>query len=112
MADSTKANAVQVEIFGQSYSVHAGAEPGYVERLASAVDAHMRDLSRSGAAVDSVRVAVLTALNLADESSQAREAAAAAERRALAAEERQRAAEEEARDRDEAARVAERVAKE
>lgn len=65
MAD--KAATVQVEIFGQSYRVKAGTEPGYVEQLAAHVDAEMREVSRQAGAVDSVRVAVLAALNIADE---------------------------------------------
>ena len=62
MADktTTTGNAVHVEIFGQTYTVKAGADPGYV-------DAQMREVSRAAGAVDSVRVAVLAALNLADE---------------------------------------------
>jgi cell division protein ZapA len=65
MAD--KPSAVHVEIFGQTYAVQAGTEPGYVEQLAAFVDAQMRDVSRAAGAVDSVRVAVLSALNIADE---------------------------------------------
>ena len=65
MAD--KANLIHVEIFGQTYAVKAGADPGYVEALAAFVDGQMKDVSRSSAAVDSVRIAVLAALNLADE---------------------------------------------
>jgi cell division protein ZapA len=66
-------NSVQVEIFGQVYSVRAGASPGYVERLAAQVDEQMRDVSRSAGVVDSLRVAVLAALNLADEAARASE---------------------------------------
>ena len=65
MAD--KANLVHVEILGQTYAVKAGADPGYVESLAAFVDKEMKDVSRASGAVDSVRVAVLAALNLADE---------------------------------------------
>jgi cell division protein ZapA len=65
MAD--KASQVQVEIFGQTYSVKGGADPGYVEQLAAHVDGQMREVSRSGGSVDSVRIAVLAALNIADE---------------------------------------------
>jgi cell division protein ZapA len=65
MAD--KASTVQVEIFGQTYSVKAGDDPRYVEALASFVDSQMKDVSRASGAVDSVRIAVLAALNLADE---------------------------------------------
>jgi cell division protein ZapA len=65
MAD--KPNLVHVQIFGQTYAVKAGADPGYVERLAAFVDAQMTEVSRGTGAVDSVRVAVLAALNIADE---------------------------------------------
>ena len=65
MAD--KPNLVHVEIFGQSYAVRAGTDPGYVERLAAYVDGQMQEISRASGAVDSVRVAVLAALNIADE---------------------------------------------
>ena len=65
MAD--KASLVHVEIFGQTYAVKPGTDPGYVEKLAAYVDEQMKDVSRASGAVDSLRVAVLAALNLADE---------------------------------------------
>ncbi len=64
---SDKPSLVHVEVFGQTYAVRAGADPGYVETLAEFVDGRMKDVSRSTGAVDSVRIAVLAALNLADE---------------------------------------------
>lgn len=70
-----KPSSVQVEIFGQTYSVRAGAEVGYVERLAAQVDGQMREISRSAGAVDSLRIAVLAALNIADENARLREEA-------------------------------------
>ncbi len=62
-----KPASVQVEIFGQTYRVKAGTEPGYVEQLAAYVDSEMRQVGQKAGAVDSVRVAVLAALNIADE---------------------------------------------
>ena len=62
-----KSHLVHVEIFGQTYAVKAGADPGYVEKLAALVDEKMKEVSRSSGAVDSVRIAVLAALNIADE---------------------------------------------
>jgi cell division protein ZapA len=62
-----KGNLVQVEILGQTYSVRAGGDPGYVQKLAAFVDEQMKQTSRESGAVDSLRIAVLTALNLADE---------------------------------------------
>jgi len=65
MADSP--NLVHVEIFGQTYAVRAGADAAYVEQLGRYVDDQMQQISRSSGAVDSVRIAVLAALNIADE---------------------------------------------
>lgn len=65
MADKT--NLVHVDIFGQTYAVKGGADPSYVERLGAYVDTQMKEVSRSSGAVDSVRIAVLAALNIADE---------------------------------------------
>ncbi len=62
-----KPGLVHVDVFGQTYAVRAGADPGYVESLATFVDGRMKDVSRNSGAVDSVRIAVLAALNLADE---------------------------------------------
>jgi cell division protein ZapA len=62
-----KAGLVQVEIFGQTYAVKSGGDAAYVQKLAAFVDEEMKDVSRASGAVDSLRVAVLAALNLADE---------------------------------------------
>jgi len=67
MVDKAGGSSVHVEIFGQTYTVKAGADPGYVEELAAHVDAQMREVGKTAGAVDSVRVAVLAALNIADE---------------------------------------------
>ncbi len=66
---------VHVEIFGQTYAVRAGADPGYVERLAAFVDGRMKEVARSTKTVDSQRIAVLAALNVADELFAARDGA-------------------------------------
>jgi cell division protein ZapA (FtsZ GTPase activity inhibitor) len=43
MAD--KADLVHVEIFGQTYAVKAGGDPGYVEKLAALVDEQLSAVS-------------------------------------------------------------------
>lgn len=58
--------AVVVDIYDQIYQLR-GVNPEHIERLASVVDSKMRAVSSHGATVDSLRVAVLAALNLADE---------------------------------------------
>jgi cell division protein ZapA len=68
---------ITVEIYGQSYHL-SGDDPEYIRRLAAQVDAKMRAVAAQGRTVDSLRVAVLAALNLADELSQTGQAGAAA----------------------------------
>ena len=61
-----EAGAVVVDIYDQVYQLR-GTDPQHIERLAALVDAKMRAVSSHGATVDSLRVAVLAALNIADE---------------------------------------------
>jgi cell division protein ZapA len=65
MAD--KPHLLHVEIFGQTYAVRVGTDPRYIEELAAYVDKQMREVSRAGGAVDTLKIAVLAALNIADE---------------------------------------------
>ena len=81
-------STVHVEIFGQTYTVKAGTDPGYVEELAAYVDAQMREVGKAAGAVDSVRVAVLAALNIADECFRLRGQVRDADERAAARAER------------------------
>jgi len=61
------ADVVPVEINGQRYPIRSSLDPAYVARLASYVDEKMRAAAETTPATDSVRLAVLTALNIADE---------------------------------------------
>ena len=58
--------SIAVEIYDQVYNLR-GTDHAYIERLAQVVDAKMRAVSAHGNTVDSLRVAVLAALNIADE---------------------------------------------
>ncbi len=58
--------AVVVDIYDQVYQLR-GTDPEHIEKLAAIVDAKMRAVSAHGTTVDSLRVAVLAALNIADE---------------------------------------------
>jgi len=57
---------VRVEIYDQTYHLR-GSDPEYIAHLAAYVDTKMRLISQQAATVDSLRVAVLAALNIADE---------------------------------------------
>jgi cell division protein ZapA len=61
-----EAQAILVDIYDQTYRLR-GTDRPYVEKLAALVDAKMRAVAAQGRTVDSLRVAVLAALNLADE---------------------------------------------
>ncbi len=63
---ATPPAAISVDIYDQVYHLR-GTDPAYIERLARSVDAKMRAVSAHGGTVDSLRVAVLAALNIADE---------------------------------------------
>ena len=57
---------IRVEIYDQSYNLR-GTDPDYINQLADYVDTKMRTIARQASTVDSLKVAVLTALNIADE---------------------------------------------
>jgi cell division protein ZapA len=60
-------NRVKVEIYGQSYTMAGELDEAYVQKLARYVDEKMRAVAEATQTVDSVRVAVLAAVALADE---------------------------------------------
>lgn len=70
------AEYVTVQIYDQTYHL-SGQDAGHIRDLAEVVDARMRAVAAQGRTVDSLRVAVLAALNLADELSRASEVSGA-----------------------------------
>jgi len=58
--------AVSVDIYDQIYNLR-GTDAEYIQQLASLVDGKMRAVASHGGTADSLRVAVLSALNIADE---------------------------------------------
>jgi cell division protein ZapA len=58
--------SVRVEIFDQAYNLR-GSDPEYILKLAEYVDAKIRAVAEATNTVDTVRLAVLAALNIADE---------------------------------------------
>ncbi|HLV88525.1 MAG TPA: cell division protein ZapA [Candidatus Sulfotelmatobacter sp.] len=59
-------SSVRVEIFDQAYNLR-GSDPDYILKLAEYVDAKMRAVAEATNTIDTVRLAVLAALNIADE---------------------------------------------
>ncbi|MGO9086868.1 MAG: cell division protein ZapA [Candidatus Sulfotelmatobacter sp.] len=58
--------AVRVEIFDQAYNLR-GSDPEYILKLAEYVDSKMRAVAEATNTIDTARLAVLAALNIADE---------------------------------------------
>lgn len=72
---------IRVVIYDQEYRMRGRLDPAYIRELGQFVDAKMRSVAARTQTVDSLRVAVLAALNIADEYHQfkARQDAAASE---------------------------------
>ena len=64
---------VSVEILGLRYPIRSTLDAGYVTELAAYVDAKMHAAAEDTEAADSVKIAVVAALNIADELFRARE---------------------------------------
>ena len=64
---------VNVDIYGEKYTIKGDAAPDYIAEVANLVDRRMRELQQSSAgSMTKSRLAVLTALNVADELMQIR----------------------------------------
>jgi cell division protein ZapA len=70
----TDGRVIAVEIHGQRYPIRSSLDPDYVLRLAAYVDEKIKAAADSTPTGDSLRLAVLAALNVADELFRVREA--------------------------------------
>ncbi len=80
------AKTLEIEIYGQKYTVKAEADELYMQRVAAYVDEQMRSLARGMKTATPSKLAVLVALNVAHQLFQAEtqreQSAADVERRA------------------------------
>jgi cell division protein ZapA len=60
-------NKQSVEIFGQQYQIVGQASPSYMKQVATHVDAKMKEIADNNPRLDTTRLAVLSAVNIADE---------------------------------------------
>ena len=65
--EQSSSRVVSVEIHGHQYPIRSGLDPAYVADLAAYVNEKMRLASRESPAGDTLKLAVLAALNIADE---------------------------------------------
>jgi len=61
------AHSIRVEIYNQTYNIRSDGDNNYILRLAEYVDSKMREISSGTLTVDSLKVAILAALHIADE---------------------------------------------
>ena len=71
MDQSTR--VVYVDVNGQRYAIRSHLDAAYIAELAQFVDARMKLASRESPQGDSLKIAVLAALNIADECFRARD---------------------------------------
>jgi cell division protein ZapA len=72
VSERASASTTEVEIFGATYVIRGGQQPEYLSELAAEVDRRMRELAGHVTSPEPGRLAILTALNLADELSRSR----------------------------------------
>src|SRR5437868_10221947 len=65
--DSASTPTIRVEIYNQTYNIRSDGDSEYVTQLAEFVDRRMREISSGTLTVDSLKVAILAALHIADE---------------------------------------------
>mgnify|MGYP001332560714 CR=1 FL=1 len=61
------AQSIRVEIYNQTYNIRSDGDNEYIMRLAEYVDRKMREIASGTLTVDSLKVAILAALHIADE---------------------------------------------
>jgi cell division protein ZapA len=69
---ATTPDGVRVVIYDQEYRMRGELDPEYIRGLAEFVDGKMRSIAARTRTVDSLRTAILAALNIADEYHQLR----------------------------------------
>ncbi len=72
MSDS-KPGFVQVKIYDREYAIRTSGDPERLKQLCVDLDKHMRELAETSGVVDTLKVAILAALSLAEELSRTRE---------------------------------------
>jgi len=71
---STRKTTVKVEILGESYSIRSDASAEHTKAVAEYLDQAIRQITSTGAVVETNRAAILAAMQITSELFQAREA--------------------------------------
>jgi cell division protein ZapA len=70
--DNNPSQPHKVVIYNQTYNLRSDHDTDYIQELADHVDMRMNEIARATMTVDSLRVAILAALQIADELFQSR----------------------------------------
>ena len=62
-----KERLVEIKVFGQVYTVKTDAKEDHIQKVAQYVNEKMDEVTKNTKSVSSLNVAILTALNIADE---------------------------------------------
>jgi len=62
-----KERLVEIKVFGQTYTVKTDAEEDYIQEVAAYVNGKMEEVLKKTKSVSTLNVAILTALNIADD---------------------------------------------
>ena len=62
-----KERLVEINVFGQTYTVKTDAEEGHIQEVARYVNEKMEEVLKKTRSVSTLNVAILTALNIADD---------------------------------------------
>jgi len=62
-----KERLVEIKVFGQVYTVKTDAQEDHIQKVAQYVNEKMDEVTKNTKSVSSLNVAILTALNIADD---------------------------------------------
>ena len=73
MNEQQEASSVRTKIYDREYALRTSGEPEQLQSLCAGLDKRMREIAASTGAVDTLKVAILAALSLADDLQRTRE---------------------------------------
>ena len=73
MSEQPEPSSVRVKIYDREYAFRTTGDPERLQALCARLDKRMREIADSTGAVDTLKLAVLAALSLADDAQRARE---------------------------------------
>ena len=73
MSEQPEPSSIRVKIYDREYALRTTGDPERLQTLCAVLDRRMREIANSTGAVDTLKVAVLAALSLADDAQRARE---------------------------------------